>query len=141
MAREFHLSVVAPDKSVVEEQATSMVVPGTEGYFGVMAGHVPLIAALRPGLLEFADKVGTRHFVYIGGGECAGLVLGARVPIVLTSRADSLTARLASVALAMLAAPDRLDGAADRREMAARANAAVPDAALRSDPAITGSAA
>ncbi len=46
-----------------------------------------------------------KSFVYIGGGECAGLVLGARVPIVLTSRADSLTARLASVALAMLAAP------------------------------------
>ncbi|MGV3617657.1 MAG: ATP synthase F1 subunit epsilon [Fimbriimonas sp.] len=68
MAREFHLSVVAPDKSVVEEAATSLVAPGNEGYFGVMAGHVPLIAALRPGLLEFADKVGTRHFVYIGGG-------------------------------------------------------------------------
>jgi phosphate acetyltransferase/phosphate butyryltransferase len=44
-----------------------------------------------------------KSFVYIGGGECAGLVLGARVPIVLTSRADSLQARIASVALAMLA--------------------------------------
>ena len=44
-----------------------------------------------------------KSFVYIGGGECAGLVLGARVPIVLTSRADSLTARIASVALAVLA--------------------------------------
>jgi phosphate acetyltransferase/phosphate butyryltransferase len=44
-----------------------------------------------------------KSFVYIGGGECAGIVVGARVPIVLTSRADSLTSRLASVALAMLA--------------------------------------
>ena len=43
-----------------------------------------------------------KSFVYVGGGECAGLVLGARVPIVLTSRADSLTARLASVALAVV---------------------------------------
>jgi len=41
--------------------------------------------------------------VYVGGGECAGLVLGARVPIVLTSRADSILARVASVALAVLA--------------------------------------
>jgi phosphate acetyltransferase len=44
-----------------------------------------------------------KSFVYIGGGECAGLVLGARVPIVLTSRADSLLARIASVALATIA--------------------------------------
>ena len=44
-----------------------------------------------------------KSFVYIGGGECAGLVLGARVPIVLTSRADSLQSRVASVALAMIA--------------------------------------
>jgi F-type H+-transporting ATPase subunit epsilon len=68
MPREFHLSVVAPDKSVVEEPATSLVAPGTEGYFGVMAGHVPLIAALRSGLLEYADQGGNRHFIYIGGG-------------------------------------------------------------------------
>ena len=45
-----------------------------------------------------------KSFVYIGGGECAGIVLGAKVPIVLTSRADSLQARVASAALAMLAA-------------------------------------
>lgn len=44
-----------------------------------------------------------KSFIYIGGGECAGLVLGAQVPIVLTSRADSALARLASVALAVLA--------------------------------------
>lgn len=46
-----------------------------------------------------------KSFNYVGGGECAGLVLGARVPIVLTSRADSLVARIASVALAVLAMP------------------------------------
>ena len=45
-----------------------------------------------------------KSFNYIGGGDCAGLVLGAAVPIVLTSRADSLQSRLASVALAVLCA-------------------------------------
>lgn len=44
-----------------------------------------------------------KSFVYVGGGDCAGLVLGAQVPVILTSRADSLQARLASVALAVLA--------------------------------------
>jgi len=44
-----------------------------------------------------------KAFNLVGGGECAGQVLGARVPIVLTSRADSAAARLASVALSVLA--------------------------------------
>ena len=50
-----------------------------------------------------------KSFIYIGGGDCAGLVLGARVPIVLTSRADSLSSRLASVALAVLAGAPQPD--------------------------------
>lgn len=45
-----------------------------------------------------------KSFVYVGGGDCAGLVLGARRPIVLTSRADSAASRVASAALAVLAA-------------------------------------
>lgn len=45
-----------------------------------------------------------KSFVYVGGGDCAGLVLGARVPVVLTSRADSIASRIASCALAILAA-------------------------------------
>ncbi|HVL56069.1 MAG TPA: bifunctional enoyl-CoA hydratase/phosphate acetyltransferase, partial [Burkholderiaceae bacterium] len=44
-----------------------------------------------------------KSFVYVGAGECAGIMLGTQVPIVLTSRADSLLARTASAALAMLA--------------------------------------
>ena len=47
-----------------------------------------------------------KSFVYVGGAECAGLVLGVQVPVILTSRADSQLARLASVALAVLAGRD-----------------------------------
>lgn len=45
-----------------------------------------------------------KSFNYVGGGDCAGIVLGAAVPVVLTSRADSLRARVASAALAVLGA-------------------------------------
>jgi phosphate acetyltransferase/phosphate butyryltransferase len=48
-----------------------------------------------------------KSFVYVGGGDCAGLVLGAKVPVVLTSRADSQQARIASVALGVLAVSER----------------------------------
>ena len=79
MAHDFTLSVVAPDRSVVEDQVVSVVAPGNEGYFGVMAGHVPLIAALKPGILEYLDNNNQRHFVYTGGGFAE--VTGNRVTI------------------------------------------------------------
>lgn len=64
-----------------------------------VAGDVDLL--LVPDLN--AGNMLYKSFNYIGGGDCAGLVLGAKVPIVLTSRADSLQSRIASVALAVLA--------------------------------------
>jgi phosphotransacetylase len=42
-----------------------------------------------------------KALVYLGGAECAGVVLGASVPIILTSRSDSVFSRIASTALAM----------------------------------------
>ncbi len=45
-----------------------------------------------------------KQLIYLAGADAAGLVLGARVPIILTSRADSVRVRLASVALAKLSA-------------------------------------
>jgi phosphate acetyltransferase len=44
---------------------------------------------------------------FLAGADAAGIVLGARVPIILTSRADSLIARLASCAVASLVAGAR----------------------------------
>jgi F-type H+-transporting ATPase subunit epsilon len=68
MATQFSLSVVAPDRLVVQEMVDSIVAPGTEGYFGVFAGHVPIISALKPGLVEYMDATTNRHYIYIGGG-------------------------------------------------------------------------
>ncbi len=44
-----------------------------------------------------------KQLIYLAGAECAGLVLGMKVPIILTSRSDSVTSRVASCALAVLA--------------------------------------
>ena len=44
-----------------------------------------------------------KQLVYMADAECAGLVLGMRVPIILTSRSDSVASRIASCALAVLA--------------------------------------
>lgn len=48
-----------------------------------------------------------KQLIYQAGADCAGLVLGTRVPIVLTSRSDSVASRVASCALAVLAAAGR----------------------------------
>jgi len=43
-----------------------------------------------------------KQLIYLAGADAAGIVLGARVPIVLTSRSDGVLSRLASCALAVL---------------------------------------
>ena len=68
MAQLMQLSVVAPDRSVVEETIESVIIPGAEGYFGVLRGHVPVIAALKPGLVEYIDSNNQRHYVSVSGG-------------------------------------------------------------------------
>jgi F-type H+-transporting ATPase subunit epsilon len=68
MAREFVLSIVAPDRSVLDEPVQSVVMPGVEGYFGVLSGHLPLIAAMKAGLVEYVDANNQRHYVAVSGG-------------------------------------------------------------------------
>jgi phosphate acetyltransferase len=52
-----------------------------------------------------------KQLSYLAGADSAGIVLGARVPVILTSRADSVASRLASVAIAQLLAAARRKGA------------------------------
>lgn len=85
MSKEFSLSIVAPDRSVVEDQAVSVIAPGSEGYFGVMAGHVPMVAALRAGIVEYLDAKNQRNHVAIGGGFAE--VSGQRLTILADSAA------------------------------------------------------
>lgn len=49
-----------------------------------------------------AGNMLAKQLIYLSGADAAGLVLGARVPIILTSRSDSMNIRLASVALAKI---------------------------------------
>jgi len=54
-----------------------------------------------------AGNILAKQLSFLGGADSAGLVLGARVPVILTSRADSVRSRIASCAVAMLAAHAR----------------------------------
>ena len=59
-----------------------------------------------------AGNMLAKSLTFLAGADAAGIVLGARVPIILTSRADSLIARLASCAVAALVAKARLERSA-----------------------------
>jgi phosphate acetyltransferase len=61
-----------------------------------------------------AGNMLAKSLTFLAGADSAGVVLGARVPVILTSRADSLIARLASCAVAALLAKSRRDAAAKR---------------------------
>jgi phosphate acetyltransferase len=54
-----------------------------------------------------AGNMPAKSLTFLAGATAAGVVVGARVPIILTSRADSLTARMASCAVAALVAAAR----------------------------------
>jgi len=67
MADTFQLEVTTPDRSVLDEQVDEVVLPGLEGYFGVLAGHAPLLAQLGVGELSY--RVGaTRRYLAVSGG-------------------------------------------------------------------------
>ena len=58
-----------------------------------------------------AGNMLAKSLSFLAGADAAGIVLGAKVPIILTSRADSVLARLASCAVAVLLAKARRDQA------------------------------
>ena len=47
------LNVVTPDRLLVDEKVDEVIVPGSEGYFGVLPGHTPLLAAMQVGQLTY----------------------------------------------------------------------------------------
>jgi phosphate acetyltransferase len=61
-----------------------------------------------------AGNMLAKQLAYLAGAESAGIVLGARVPIVLTSRADSVRSRMASAAVMALLADARRKGKSPR---------------------------
>lgn len=68
-APTFNFELVSPERILVSEPAWQVVIPGEEGYFGVRAGHMSLIAAVRAGVVEVTKKEGDApERIFIAGG-------------------------------------------------------------------------
>jgi phosphate acetyltransferase len=96
------------DGPLAFDNAISAEAARTKGIRSEVAGDPDIL--LAPDLE--AGNILAKQLTFLANADSAGLVLGARVPIILTSRADSVRSRIASCAVAMLAAHARRQAAA-----------------------------
>jgi F-type H+-transporting ATPase subunit epsilon len=87
MAERVQFELVTPERLLLSEMVEMVVVPGTEGNFGVLPGHAPLISSIRPGTIDVYEgqTVTRRIFVVSGIAEvtperCTVLADEARPP-------------------------------------------------------------
>jgi len=68
MADKIHFDLVSPEQMLLSEDVDMVTLPGTDGYFGVLAGHAPVISSLKPGVLEVKGGETPDMRIFIRGG-------------------------------------------------------------------------
>lgn len=73
---QFQFELVSPEKKILSEPVTMAVIPGAEGDFGVLSGHMPLVATVRTGVVEIyrdnMNDVSQRIFIAGGFADVSG---------------------------------------------------------------------
>jgi phosphate acetyltransferase len=100
MADRGQITGAVLDGPLAYDNAISPAAAAEKGIVSPVAGNADIL--LAPDLV--AGNILAKQLTFLGGAHAAGVVLGARVPIILTSRADSEQARVVSCALAVLVA-------------------------------------
>ena len=60
--------LVTPERLILSSQVEMVVVPGSEGNFGVLPGHSPLISAIRPGTIDIYQNRAVTERIFVAGG-------------------------------------------------------------------------
>ncbi|MBH0238062.1 F0F1 ATP synthase subunit epsilon [Methylobrevis albus] len=100
MAAPFKFELVSPERLLLSAEVTQVDLPGTEGDFGVLAGHAPFVATLRPGIATVTKSGGEVVKIFVRGGLAdvspAGLtVLAEKAIPVSEMKADQIAAEIA----------------------------------------------
>jgi phosphotransacetylase len=103
MAERKQITGALLDGPLAFDNAINLQAAKTKGIDSEVAGDPDIL--LAPDLE--AGNILAKMLTYLANADSAGLVLGAKVPVILTSRADSVRSRIASCAVAMLAAHSR----------------------------------
>jgi F-type H+-transporting ATPase subunit epsilon len=71
MADKIHFDLVSPERLLMSEDVDMVTLPGADGYFGVLAGHAPVITTLKPGVIDVlgGQRPGLKLFVRGGFAE------------------------------------------------------------------------
>ncbi len=64
----YSLSIVTPEEIFYENEVTSLIAPGSEGYLGILTNHAPLITGLVPGKLTVKDTDNQEVNFAVSGG-------------------------------------------------------------------------
>src|SRR5436190_24182689 len=63
----FHFNLVSPEQLAFSGEIDQADIPGVEGDFGVLAGHAPVVAAVRPGILTVTAGGNHQKIIVLGG--------------------------------------------------------------------------
>ena len=133
MAATLNLEVVSPERLLVSQPVEMVVVPGTEGYFGVLPQHMLLLSTLRPGVIDVYNggAVAERYFVTSGFAE----VTGTSCTVLVDEALPLSSITKAFVADRLAQAKSRMD-AASTEEETRRCAAAIIHAEAMADFAV-----
>ncbi|HHV80440.1 MAG TPA: ATP synthase F1 subunit epsilon [bacterium] len=111
---KLNVRVVTPDRLVYEGEADSVVIPGYDGYFGVLPNHAPMLSMLDMGELKIRDGVQEQYYA-IDGGFCE--ISKNKVIIITPSaqRADEIDDN--QVMATLRSARERLHSKAEEKEL------------------------
>lgn len=70
MADTVEFELVSPERLLKSEPVEMVVVPGVEGDLGVLPGHSPLIATVRPGVIQIHESGSVKESIFVAGGFC-----------------------------------------------------------------------
>lgn len=68
MAETTEFELVSPEKLLISQPAEMVVVPGTEGDFGALPRHAPMITGVRPGVIDVYENGKVEKRIFVAGG-------------------------------------------------------------------------
>jgi F-type H+-transporting ATPase subunit epsilon len=68
MADKLQFELVSPEKLLLSEMVGMVIVPGTEGNFGVLPGHALFISTIRPGVIDVYEDRTVTERIFVSGG-------------------------------------------------------------------------
>ena len=83
------LEIVTPDRALLREEVDEVVVPGSQGEFGVLPGHTPFFTSLRTGAMWY-QQGGQKHFLMVSVGFVEVLPDSVTVLAQVAERAEDL---------------------------------------------------